>query len=247
VYAFLRHYVELYIASDESVAAQRASFDAACESLDLILQIKRGFVSSSQGAVQLKHALVRHLELHKAAYGTGFIRAKHHWNLDVPEQIQKQGLVLDAFIIERIHLRIKRIADLIDNTQTYERSVLAGSVNVHIREAASFTRDGLRGKIGQWPGLPMVHVADRLEVAALKLAIGDFVFYGDDAGIVKACVQDEGVLMVLADTFEQISVLTPHAFEFRRSGVEAIWLAIHLEVAVAWYASENGNFFALRM
>ena len=43
----------------------------------------------------------------EAAYGEGWMKPKHHWQMDVPRHTQRDGLVLDAFVIERTHLAVK--------------------------------------------------------------------------------------------------------------------------------------------
>ena len=49
-------------------------------------------------------------------------------------------MVLDTFVIERSHLKVKAVADGVDNTNRYERSVLAGVLNVTFKnETASST------------------------------------------------------------------------------------------------------------
>ena len=46
--------------------------------------------------------------------------------LDTPAQFLKDSVVLDAFVIERTHLAVKAIAEHVDNTRAFERSVLCG-------------------------------------------------------------------------------------------------------------------------
>ena len=93
------------------LAAARLSFCAACDCIDLVLLAKRRVASPSAVEPQLQFALAKHLELHKLAHGVGAVKPKHHWQLDVPRQLSRDGLVLDAFIVERIHLQVKAIGD----------------------------------------------------------------------------------------------------------------------------------------
>jgi hypothetical protein len=89
--------------------ASRASFFAACDVLDMILAIKQQH-GGATGWQQLQDTTVRFYQLHKEAYGTELFKPKHHWQLDVPEQIGRDGLVLDAFVVERMHLVVKSVA-----------------------------------------------------------------------------------------------------------------------------------------
>jgi hypothetical protein len=124
-----------------------ASFDAACAVLDVILAAKRGSTPAAQAARELSVKLRHHMTSHIAAYGDDSIRPKHHWNLDLPSQILRDGFVLDAFVIERSHLRVKRIADDVKNTSQFERSVLAGVVNATLNRPADGWSHALTGSV----------------------------------------------------------------------------------------------------
>lgn len=121
IYGLVRHLVELRVASDDPIAR---SFGAVCTVIDAVLRVKRGIDAPAVAVPALRTALSRHLELHKAAYGDQYIRPKHHWMLDVPDQVIKDGMVLDAFVLERHHSLVKAVADHIDNTVNFERKVL---------------------------------------------------------------------------------------------------------------------------
>lgn len=84
---------------------QLESFDAACDVLDIIVSAKHGVRHPTQAARDLQLALARHMRLHRATYGDDHIRPKHHWNFDIPSQLARDSMVLDAFVIERTHLK----------------------------------------------------------------------------------------------------------------------------------------------
>ena len=169
LYGLLRHFVEIRVGENVAIAAELLSFKAACEALDLIMIAKRGVAPAAEAGSQLQLALVKHMRLHIAAYGTQFIRPKHHWQLDMSEQVGRDGCVLDAFIIERLHLRVKRIAELVKNTTCFERSVLSGVLNNAFKSSVDRTRlNGLQGPTIAWPSLPNVLLGDRMEIFAVK-------------------------------------------------------------------------------
>lgn len=85
------------------------SFHAACTCLDLILAAKRGIADPAAASRELERSLVLHLEAHVRAYGASHVKPKHHWQIDMASQLARDGLVLDAFIIERIHLQVKAL------------------------------------------------------------------------------------------------------------------------------------------
>jgi hypothetical protein len=169
LFGLLRHFAETCVGDSEVVAAEMASFNALCESLGLILLAKRGMVHVADAGAQLKAASEKHLRLHIAAYGTEFVVPKHHWQLDVADQLGRDGCVLDAFIIERLHLVVKAVAEPVKNTACFERSVLSGVVNLsfhHNRRCQPMS--GLEGRVRQWPGVPSVLVSTRLKILALQ-------------------------------------------------------------------------------
>jgi len=76
------------------------------------------------------------MRLHIAAYGDETLKPKHHWMFDIAEQMEWLPCVVDAFIIERIHLRIKRNAEKVHELGVFEKSVMAGVVNTIYDEAS---------------------------------------------------------------------------------------------------------------
>ena len=111
VYGLLRHYVECLVLRRAETESARQSFVAVCRVLDLLLDAKFGLASVSSIWAPLEAATAEHLRLHQAAHGDGSVRPKHHWQLDVPRQLARDNLVLDAFVIERTHLAVKAVAD----------------------------------------------------------------------------------------------------------------------------------------
>lgn len=247
VYGLVRHLVEISMQEDR-LRPQVASFRAVCRCMDVILMCKRGVADPRAGADALERSLAEHMRLHRAAYGTTHIKPKHHWQLDVPAQFRRDGCVLDAFIIERIHLQVKRVAEHVKNTATFERSVLAGVVNGHFRrisEAQGST--GLRGPTAPWPGVPGFVVADRMEYLGLTAAVGDLVFKGEELGEVLACGTGCGALVVFVKLMEHRARLTPTAARWRGTNAHQAWLAQHIEQAHAWRADEGGCVTVLRL
>ena len=66
------------------------------------------------------------------------MKPKHHWAMDLPDQLRRDGVLVDCFIIERQHLFVKKSAAHIINVSKYEESVIATAVGVALRDA----RDG---------------------------------------------------------------------------------------------------------
>ena len=137
----LRCFVALQLGGDTDFERHVASFNAVCCIVDCILDVKRCLVDVRVGADRLEAAVRRHLALHTGVYGDVYIRPKHHWMLDVPQQFRRDGAVLDAFVIERTHLRVKAVAEPIQNVRGFERSALASLLTTTCR-ARSCRRTG---------------------------------------------------------------------------------------------------------
>jgi hypothetical protein len=136
VYGMLRHWVLLELSAEDSMTEEVESFNACCEVIDILLQTKNGKLAMSEGARLLRAATTRFMTIHQQCYGTEHLIPKHHWLFDIAEQwlaLLSNGrhpeLVVDAFLIEKEHLLAKPIADRIDNTSTFEKSVLAGMLH----------------------------------------------------------------------------------------------------------------------
>ena len=89
------------------------------------MSCKDGLISAADAANLLDPAIANFFRAHQAAHGTASVKPKHHWLMDIPAQLRKDGLMLDAFVIERQHLFVKAVAEKVDNTSRYEGSVLA--------------------------------------------------------------------------------------------------------------------------
>jgi len=247
VYGMLRFFFRLKLDAVDEFSSHLRSFDAACAVIDLLLHVKRGMASADETASQLVLAQQAHLSLHQTLYGTAYLKPKHHWMLDVPAQVVRDGIVLDAFVIERTHLRVKAIAEHIDNTTTFERSVLGGLCSVMVHDSVEFTADGLLGKTAVWPGFsPMVTVAGRMLIFGFEVSEDDVVLCGSALGIVLACAQQETELFVVVATLTHVRNITDHSLTCSRSDGRAVWRACEVVQALAWQEQAGGVLHIVR-
>ena len=202
VYGLVRHWASVHVGERADLARERDSFEAGCAVVDLILQTKWGIISPQRASGLLLAACHRHMRAHVLAYGTTHIKPKHHWLFDFAEQLSSKRCILDAFIIERLHLRVKRHLDPVSELGVIEKSTLAGVVNEQFEAASKLHGDGLRGKPvlyeGSW-------VADHMVVGALRISSDDVICLGSHAGVVVACADEGGVLHCIVQEFEFIS------------------------------------------
>lgn len=182
LYSLLRHFVETRLQGVHGIVSQKASFQAACRIVDVILLAKQGRVPLKRASRMLQEALIDHLSKHKHAYGDSNLKPKHHFMFDVADQWQHQAEVVDAFVVERLHLRVKAVAELVRNTTCFERSCLASLINSHCRLLQDGqVGDGLVGRRVALAGTP-AQVADSMRVQGMQLSVGDVVFHDGHAG-----------------------------------------------------------------
>ena len=238
LYALMRHFIEKRFAGRPGeLVAERASFDACCKVVDTILLMKRGVIDpkSASGRDLLSAALFDHLRLHIAAYGDEHIKPKANLNTCLAWQFFSKG-VFDAFTSERLHLRVKEVAERVKNTSTFSSSVLGRTMQRQIFALRNADlRSGLRGKIA--PTLEEgVRVSLRLECASLKVAVEDVVCYDQMAGVVRACASDgDGQLFVIVAHLQCQGITTPHSHKFSTTEQLLVWRAESLHLPHAWY------------
>ncbi len=119
--------------------------------------------------------------------------------------------------MERLHLRVKAVAESIDNTTAFERSVITGVINRHLRSLESAVlRDHLRGRARTHPQFPNVELSYGVVCGMKSISVTDVVFLGDAVGEVYACARSDGAFFVLVDVLE---IVAPHRFATLRSVV----------------------------
>ena len=186
---------------------------------------------------ELRGAASTFLRLHVAVHGTSEVKPKHHWLLDIPDQISRDRLVLDAFVIERQHLLVKKVAENVTNTRAFERSVLASLLTVQRQEVrAALFGEGLLGKRSRLQGAPAgVEVTLKMKVnCSVELTVGDIVRRGNEAGLVRACAADASGLFVYVSRMEVVANVTPQSIRCAILPELAIWRAAACEACLAW-------------
>jgi hypothetical protein len=248
LYGLLRHFFETRIEGLEEVRMEWKSFSAVCTVIDILLVAKRGSLDLLAASTQLQAAAAKHLRLHTEAYGTDTVVPKHHWMLDVPAQLRRDGMVLDTFVIERNHVSVKRIAEHIRNTLVYERSVMSGVTTAAFsRDAEASVGSGLVGRTAAFPGNPDATIADKMDIDSMEVTVADVILRGSSVGIVSACVCEGGKLLAIVEVLALRSRMTPHAGTYARTGVQDVWHASQLDTALAWYVKADGSIVVIYM
>lgn len=183
---------------------------------------------------------------HQAAHGKELLKPKHHWLMDIPDQILRSQLVLDAFVVERQHLLVRRIADHCDNLTAFEESVMASVANVQLREAQEMViGDRLLGPTAALAEMPHVLVARQLTIFHCTIGVDEIVFRGSSAGVVRACALEDSVLFLFVAEMAREREVAPRAIEFRRTSSLVVWRASEVRQCTAWREEPNGVVVAL--
>ena len=250
LYALLRFFFETRAGGRAEVKAQLDSFQAACACVDILLKAKRCLVPMRQAAQDLRSAVSRHFRLHREVYGSDKLKPKHHWLYDVCDQMERDPYILDCFIVERLHLRAKAMANDVLNTSVYERSVLASMLNLqrNTLQTAGGESNSLVGRVVPFPSRPLAQVGDHLEHAGRHISVGDLVFHGEAMGSVIACASESGSLYVVVEPCIFIRKLSVHSDVFVRcpNGGLQVWQVALVEPAVAWIVVQDLQLVVLR-
>jgi hypothetical protein len=155
--------------------------------------------------------------------------------LHIAKQLDRDGLVLDAFVVERQHLLIKHVADKIKNTVCFERSVMSAVVNVcMMRVADMHEQSKLLGRHAPLPGCDDIIVADSLQSGDVELSRGDVASYGGELGLVVCGYKRGPAFGVFAEVLSVRHRLAEHSVVAVRTGRLSPWLACDVTLCAAW-------------
>jgi len=243
LYGLLRNFMQTEIGDRVDMRPELDSFYACCRVIDCFVQAKRRGINMRQAGVELGFCLQAHMRLHKAAYGVDHIKPKHHWLFDCLARIIKDmdWQIFDAFVLERMHLTAKGVADLQDNTSRYERSVLAGVLNVQCRLLQGVASASLLDvHVAPLPGYPDALVSDNMQVRGEHFSVGDLIRCGGNrAGEVLACVKEHDAFYVIVNELSLIEALTPQSSTWRFTGSTMVCSAAHITQTLAWRRATN--------
>ena len=246
-YVLLKHFVDTIVvptvdSHGVDLTAELDAFRAACKVVDLIMLIKRGhaFASGNLEALvaEQQTATDQMIQLHIAAYGIDGIKPKHHRMQHIGPQILRDGMVLDCFIIERLHLVARDILGNVRNPIDAEASILKMFCVKHMNAMRETSLCGLIGPSVPLQDFPNAQVAKRIKFCGMDISVGDVVLRSDVAAIVSGCALDSGNAFLIVDPWQVISGYVGRARKWRRSlgGDPEVWPVIEVEVALAWYA-----------
>ena len=188
-----------------------------------IEEVRRSILHAKRNGVS-KDALVASEKLaetyfaaHKAAYGTAALKPKTHWLWDCIGQMRRDSRILDCFVIERLHLRVKRAAEHVVNTITFERTAVARALQAHemtLQKEDACVHSGLDMVVGAFHG---IRFSVEGRYMSRRFRRGDFVFVDSkaSAGLVVACAATADEYLVFLDMYACHGQPTLHSMKWR--------------------------------
>ena len=107
----LEEFVYTQVPDDARVRGHREFFLAARRTVDKLICVKNGMAGCRQTGNDIENLSREQMAKAIEALGAGSITPKFHWSFDIAEQMRSSDVLVDAFVIERLHLRARDIAD----------------------------------------------------------------------------------------------------------------------------------------
>ncbi len=200
LYPVLRHFVLTVAApcatqQGVDLSAEIRAFESCCKVIDIIMLLKNGYADQTSRLellAQLEAAIDESISIHIATYGDEAIRPKHHRMMHIPSQIRLFCFVIDAFIIERLHLVVKDVLSNLHNPAKFEASLLAGVCMKQMDVLRGNILHGLVGSAVPLRGFPCTMVAKQMRFCGMTISVGDVVFRETVVGKVTACASERG-------------------------------------------------------
>ncbi len=248
MYVLLRHWVLSVVAVQPlDLTAEIDAFRAQCRVVDHIMTLKKGLADQAcaeEVLAELRAAVEVSLRLHIATYGTEMVRPKHHRMHHIPTQIARDKWVVDAFVMERLHLVVKESFAYLRNHADVEASLLRGSMLRQIERLKEKHFYGLLGRQVPLRGFPGCLAAKEMHYSGMTIAARDVVLRDGAAGRVIACAAEQSNMFVLVQVWASTAAITPHSQRWRTTDVVQAWRVENITQAVAWY-SEGDDFIVL--
>ena len=242
LYGLLRYWALTRLPRSEELATPLRQYLKVSNCVDIILRAKRQQMTTVEASTALRECLQEWLVTHKAAFGSHGVRPKSHWAFDVAEQLAIDSVVVDTFVIERLHLRVRAAAEHIKKLESYETSVLSRVVNEQFRALQEgFGGHRVLGRHAPFPGIPAAKVADTLEFDGVHVSVGDIVRRGQDIAKVVACAEEDGALFAVVDLQVVAHTCSPRSSTWTPRGARSVWSAGDIAEVVAWKDLDEGR------
>ena len=192
---------------------------------------------------QFQNALADHAAKYAAAYGDMdyAYTPKFHFSRHLPLQADEDDCNPDCFVGERGNSKMKQAADPVDNTSSYESTVLCRTLLKHEQVVQDFHADGLLGKCHEFPeGKLAKHVTWRGNL----FRCDDIIFLREaEPFLIEGCAEIDGELLLYGNRFDPGPRLTESAARwFKRDLLEHRGFPLqHFMFATYWYFDSDAT------
>ena len=211
VFPLIYHFVEVVVRPrcPDCMKDALASFSKMCEAVRLLNAMKHdATLITRHSCDKLKAILATHLILFEKAYGKDLVRPKHHYCQHLADQIFQHKFVVDCWPCERKHRSAKRIAETIDKSRNFERSLLARAVLEQMQcspeESYAYSLRGVQTaapKLATTLGAASVVLANGATYGIVKVSRNDIIITEQTALQVRACMLVDEQLCVLVAAY----------------------------------------------
>lgn len=249
-YPIVRQWLHSVVVPTGAVREQVQSCLALFEVLDLLDSLKFDF--NRDVAFELQRAVEHFLTLHASAYGEEGMKPKHHMMHHVAPQIIRDSMYLDCFTMERKNKAIKSCAAhhcRPDNQ--FESSVLGRVLVEQAGQLLQCSTQGLRvprgdPEVAAALGVASCSTCDSMRSGRRRLSVGMVAFGSQQAVLVQACVEADGMLLALGVPLVQQPSPCETASTWQRGqGLVAIPFARCRHCAKCWRQCTDGMMLAL--
>lgn len=198
------------------IPQQTESYEALCKVLKMVGAMKQGAaIATELGVAMEQHALA-----FAAAYPDAEAKPKNHYALHVPAQSEQSRILLDAFVGERKHGGIKRLAGHIQNTTVFELSLITTAVVNQIEWLADPTHlcDGLVSPQKCSELGAAASIASSMVWNGTRIATNDCIFREGNVFIITACADLAPGLALIVDRYRKAKQVSTCASLWRREG-----------------------------
>ena len=240
LYSLMRHFVETRVPRRSPIEEDVRLFSLVCSMVDLLLLAKKKRLDVKEAGRQLLVRLQDYMERLSDARDTK-PRPKMHWAFDIAECMASDGFLQDTFTLERLHLRVKHVADNCCNLGHYQSAVMRGVTNAHLNNMSHSSKSRwsspyhLLGAVEPIRGAPHILVADSMRYFGEVYRLGSFIQRGDELGRIAACLQDESDCCLWVEVCARVSQISHHSSVWSlTSASTSVWRVEDVTNCLAW-------------
>ena len=245
LYPLLKAWAAAEASDCRSCLPHLAVYNAACDVIDVIKKVKHRQITTADAQPQLLTAYKCFLDLHKAQYGTRFIKPKFCWMWSIAMRIADSPWLFDMFAIERQHQRVRAQAELVKNTVTFEKSVLHRVLDAQVIYLAQNDpleqNNSAMGIAKEYAGFGIVgSTSPGCICDGKELYRNDIVMDRQSTGVILECIiSDDGRMFLIVEELQR------DGNAWRQTPLQQCWRTSRVHHPAAWCREEDGRIFLI--